>query len=150
MLTRRFLLAAAAASMIAPAATAQDMPFFFVAEDAAMAGYDVVSYFDANAPIQGKSEHAVVWRGAKWQFSTAENREAFERDPRAFAPQFGGYCAYAMAHGSLTGSDPMAWQVVGGRLYMTHSLEVERMWRTDSAEYIRKAEAHWPGILHNK
>lgn len=120
---------------------------FYEADGAALAGYDPVSYFESNTPVRGQPQYAVVWKGVEWHFATDENREAFERDPRAFAPQFGGYCAYAMAKGKLVGTDPMAWQVVDGRLYLTHSPEIEEMWREATVEYIRMAEAHWPVIL---
>ncbi|WP_170516471.1 YHS domain-containing (seleno)protein [Ruegeria atlantica] len=150
MLTRRFLLGAIAAALITPAATAQEIPVFYVTDGTAMSGYDVVSYFNGDAPVHGQPKYAVVWKGAQWHFATAENRDAFERDPRAFAPQFGGYCAYAMAHGSLVSTDPKAWQVVDGRLYLTHSPEIEAMWREAKTEYIRMAEAHWPVILYEQ
>ncbi|MES0824668.1 YHS domain-containing (seleno)protein [Ruegeria sp. SCP11] len=150
MLTRRFLLGAMVASFITPAVKAQEMPVYFATDGAAMAGYDVVSYFDGESPVRGQPEYSVVWKGAEWHFASAENRDAFERDPRSFAPQFGGYCAYAMAQGVLISTDPLAWQVVDGRLYLTHSLEIEEMWREASAEYIRMAEAHWPVILYEQ
>lgn len=123
---------------------------FYEADGAALAGYDPVSYFESNTPVRGQPQYAVVWKGVEWHFATDENREAFERDPRAFAPQFGGYCAYAMAKGKLVGTDPMAWQVVDGRLYLTHSPEIEEMWREATVEYIRMAEAHWPVILYEQ
>ena len=113
-----------------------------------MAGYDAVSFFNDDAPVLGLPEYAVVWKGAEWHFASAENREAFERDPRAFAPQFGGYCAYAMAHGRLKSTDPSLWDVVDGRLYLTHSPEIEEMWRQDQAKYIDMAEANWPVVLY--
>lgn len=150
MLTRRFLFGAMAAALISPAAMAQEMPVFYEADGAALAGYDPVSYFESNTPVRGQPQYAVVWKGVEWHFATDENREAFERDPRAFAPQFGGYCAYAMAKGKLVGTDPMAWQVVDGRLYLTHSPEIEEMWREATVEYIRMAEAHWPVILYEQ
>ncbi|WP_170383243.1 YHS domain-containing (seleno)protein [Ruegeria atlantica] len=150
MLTRRFLLGALTAVLFAPAVKAQDMPVFYATDGAAVAGYDVVSYFSGNAPVLGRPEYAVVWKGAEWQFASAENRDAFERNPHAFAPQFGGYCAYAMAHGKLKSTEPTLWGVVDGRLYLTHSPEVEEMWREATAEYISMAEMYWPGILYEQ
>ncbi len=150
MLTRRLLLGAVAATLIAPVAQAQDLPVFYVTGGAAIAGYDAVSYFNDGTPVRGQPEYAVMWKGAEWHFASAENREAFERNPRAFAPQFGGYCAYAMAMGSLSSTDPKAWQVVDGRLYLTHSPAIERIWSEDPAEYIRMADAHWPLVLYEE
>ncbi len=113
-----------------------------------MSGYDAVSYFNDGKPLVGLPEYSVVWKGAEWHFATAENRDAFEMNPRAYAPQFGGYCAYAMAQGELVSTDPTLWQVVDGRLYLTHSPEIEDMWTNDRAEYIRKAEENWPVVLY--
>ncbi len=123
---------------------------FYVTDGAAMAGYDAVSYFNDGVPVRGQPEYAVVWKGAEWHFASAENREAFERDPRAFAPQFGGYCAYAMALGELSSTDPTLWDVVDGRLYLTHSPQIDAMWHEDQAEYIRMAEKNWPVVLYEK
>lgn len=147
---RRFLLGAFAAAMIAPAGFAQDLPVYFKTDGAAMAGYDVVSYFHGGTPVHGLPEYSVLWKGAEWHFATAENRDAFEMNPRAYAPQFGGYCAYAMAQGELVSTDPTLWQVIDGRLYLTHSPEIEQMWEEDTAGYIHMAEAHWPVILYEQ
>lgn len=115
-----------------------------------MGGFDPVSYFAGNTPKLGQPEIAVMWKGAEWHFSSHENREQFESNPRAYAPQFGGYCSYAMAYGVLKSTDPKAWQVVEGKLYLTHSAEIEQMWRQDRAEYIQMAEENWPVILYTE
>lgn len=148
MLTRRSLIGALSAAMIAPAALAQDLPVFYKTDGAAIGGYDAVSYFAGGTPVRGLPEYSVMWKGAEWHFATAENRDAFEMNPRAYAPQFGGYCAYAMAQGELVSTDPMLWEVIDGRLYLTHSPAIERMWQRDTATFIQMAEAHWPVVLY--
>ncbi|MCG7519222.1 YHS domain-containing (seleno)protein [Ruegeria sp. Ofav3-42] len=150
MPTRRFILGAIAAAAFLPAAHAQDMPVYFETDGAVMAGYDPVSYFSGGIPVQGLPEYSVIWKGAEWHFASAENRDLFESNPRAYAPQFGGYCAYAMAQGELISTDPMLWDVVDGRLYLTHSPEIERLWNDDRAEYIQMAEEHWPVVLYHQ
>ncbi|NVO54545.1 YHS domain protein [Rhodobacteraceae bacterium B1Z28] len=150
MLTRRSLLGALTAFALAPAASAQDMPVFYATDGAAMAGYDPVSYFEGTVPTQGQPEIAVMWKGVEWYFASQKNRELFESNPRAFAPQFGGYCSYAMAYGVLKSTDPSAWQVVEGRLYLTHSPEVEQIWRQDQVGYIAMAEENWPVVLYHE
>lgn len=127
---------------------AQKRPVFFETASGAMTGFDTVSYFRDGRPVRGKPDIVVMWKGAAWHFVSQENREAFESNPRAFAPRFGGYCAFAMAHGQLSSTDPTAWKIVDGRLYLTHSPEIERVWEANMAEYIRKAEANWPDILY--
>lgn len=149
-MNRRFLLGALTAAVLAPAAFAQDLPVFYKTDGAAMAGYDAVSYFNSGTPVRGLPEYSVVWKGAEWHFASAENRDAFEMNPRAYAPQFGGYCAFAMAQGKLVSTDPNLWQVIDGRLYLTHSPEIEKRWQRDTAGYIRMAEANWPVVLYEK
>ncbi len=150
MLTRRSTLGALCAFFLAPATYAQERPVYYTTEGVALAGYDAVSYFDGSTPIMGMPENSVMWKGARWHFTSQENRELFESNPRAFAPQFGGYCSYAMAMGVLKSSDPRAWKVVDGRLYLTHSIEIEEIWQQDQAEYIEMAEENWPAILYQE
>ena len=145
---RHALIGALSATLLASAVIAQPMPVYFAPEGAAMAGYDPVSYFQGDIPVQGRPEISVTWKGAEWHFASLENRALFEANPRAFAPQFGGYCSYAMAQGLLKGTDPGAWQVVDGRLYLTYSPEIERKWREDQVQYIHQAEGNWPEILY--
>ncbi|CUH50227.1 YHS domain-containing (seleno)protein [Ruegeria atlantica] len=145
---KHFILGAIAAVALLPAAHAQDMPVFYEADGAVMAGYDPVSYFLEETPVRGLPEYSVIWKGAEWHFASAENRDLFESNPRAFSPQFGGYCAYAMAQGILKSTDPMLWDMVEGRLYLTHSPEIEQLWRGDRAEYIHMAEENWPVVLY--
>lgn len=146
MLSRRHILAGFAALTIATAARAED-PIFYANQGAAIGGYDVVSYFSGGAPVPGSPKIAVKWKGAVWHFSNHDNREAFEANPRAYAPQFGGYCAYAVARGYTIGTDPMAWNIVDGKLYLIHSQSIERKWQQDVAGNIAMAEQHWPRVL---
>ncbi|WP_155147298.1 MULTISPECIES: YHS domain-containing (seleno)protein [Alphaproteobacteria] len=148
MLSRRSLIASFAAALFASALHAQDRPVFYADDGLAMAGYDAVSYFDEGVPTRGQPEIAVMWKGAEWHFASQENRERFESNPRAFAPQFGGYCAYAMTYGSLSSTDPNAWKIVEGRLYLTHSPAIERMWDRNLTQNIRMAEEYWPAVLY--
>lgn len=115
----------------------------------AVSGYDAVSYFRIGTPALGKSDFSLMWKGAVWQFTSEENRDRFERNPRAFAPQFGGYCAFAMVQGVLSSTDPQAWQIVDGKLYLTHSEAIERIWKQNVSQNIREAEGHWPQVLYN-
>lgn len=148
MLLRRTFLAGLSALFLSPAARAET-PMFYVDEGMALSGYDVITYFDAAGPQRGQREFAVMWKGAIWLFETNENREAFEANPRAYAPQFGGYCAYAVAQGRLLSSDPRVWRIVDGKLYLTHSPAVERVWAQDVPGHVAMAEANWPAVLYD-
>ena len=113
----------------------------------AIGGYDPVAYFFQGKPVPGSSDYALEYQGATWKFSSPENKLAFEREPEKYAPQYGGYCAYAVAHGSTASIDPEAWTVVGGKLYLNNSKAIQNRWSQDIPGNIDKANANWPGVL---
>ena len=145
MLNRRQFTLAAAAALLAPALPARAQAVF--AEDGlALRGYDPVAYFTEGAPRRGLAEHAYHWQGAEWRFASAENRAAFVADPAAHAPQYGGYCAWAVAEGYLAPIDPNAWSIVDGRLYLNFSARIQRRWERDIPGFIARADANWPNL----
>jgi hypothetical protein len=92
-------------------------------------------------------EFSHQWQGATWRFASAQNRERFAADPRKFAPQYGGYCAYGVANNYAVSVDPAAWRIVDGKLYLNYSKGVQADWNRDIPGYIGKADANWPGAL---
>lgn len=113
----------------------------------AIDGYDPVAYFSEARPVEGKKEHSFEWRGAVWRFASAEHRELFAKSPEKYAPQYGGYCAYAVAKGTTAGIDPAAWTVRGGKLYLNYDAEVQAKWLQDPDGFIAKADANWPKMI---
>jgi len=116
----------------------------------ALRGYDAVAYFREGAAVEGRAEFAHEWNGARWLFKSAEHREEFARAPEAFAPQYGGYCSYAVAHGYTADGDPRAWKIVGGRLYLNYNVEVQRLWEQDIPGFLRRSEENWPRFLKRR
>lgn len=113
----------------------------------AIRGADPVAYFAEGQRRDGREEHSHEWRGATWRFSSEANRAAFAADPERFAPQYGGYCAYAVAKGSTASVDPDAWKIVDGKLYLNYSKSIQKTWEQDIPGYIAKADANWPGLV---
>ena len=62
----------------------------------AMAGYDVVSYFQGG-PKMGDVNFSTEWKNTIWIFSSNENLQAFKASPEKYEPQFGGYCTKAVS-----------------------------------------------------
>ena len=124
-------------------------PEVFAMDGLAIGGTDPVAYFEQNAPVPGVSDFALMWRGATWVFASADSMEAFEMNPDAYAPQFGGYCAYALAQGSLAASVPEAWTIYQHRLYLNYSVAVRQHWQADIPGYLAQASAYWPAILRS-
>ncbi|ETA49270.1 YHS domain-containing (seleno)protein [Ponticoccus alexandrii] len=147
-LSRRSLLlsALAAPSLSLPAAARSRAPEVYAELGVAIDGSDPVAYFDGKGPVMGE-DHGLMWRGATWYFASPRNAARFEADPKAFAPQFGGYCAFAASRGYLAPTIPEAWTLHGGRLYLNASLRARELWLADVEGNIAKGRANWPGIL---
>jgi len=109
----------------------------------ALKGYDAVAYFAVNNAVKGDAKYAYVWNGAKWLFSSEENMNRFKADPEAYAPQFGGYCAYAVSEGYTADGDPEAWKVVEGKLFLNYNREVQKTWERNEAERIENGKKNW-------
>ena len=112
----------------------------------AIHGYDPVAYFKEGRPVEGSAEHEHDWMGATWRFATAENLAAFRADPEAYAPQYGGYCAYGVAQGYTVDIDPEAWRVENGKLYLNYDKDIQAQWLQDIPGFIAKADANWPEL----
>jgi YHS domain-containing protein len=112
----------------------------------AIEGTDPVAYFDEGKPVAGSSEFEHEWMGATWRFASAENRDRFAADPEKYAPQYGGYCAWAVSQGYTAKIDPAAWKIVDGKLYLNYSKDVQTQWSVDVPGNIAKGDANWPKI----
>lgn len=121
MLSRRhFLIIIAGApisGLIATTTVAQAAPVY-ANDGIAVEGSDVVSYFTQGAPLKGLAEFFYIWNGTTWHFANATNRDTFAADPAAYAPQYGGYCAWAVSEGYIAPTVPEAWRIVDGKLYL--------------------------------
>jgi hypothetical protein len=114
----------------------------------AVGGYDPVAYFEAKRPERGLPALSHRWKGAEYRFASPERLAKFRADPEAYAPQFGGYCAWAVSQGYLAKGDPRFWRVVGGKLYLNYDATVQKRWEADIPGLIAKARANWPRVLN--
>ena len=113
----------------------------------AIKGYDPVSYFTDGKAEKGSKKYAYEYNGATWRFSSEENRSRFIENPGKYAPQYGGYCAWAVSEGYTANIDPKAWKIVDGKLYLNYSQKIKARWEENQAENIVKADANWPALL---
>ena len=141
------MLGGLALLLVLPLAIAGKSPVFSTSEGA-IRGYDPVAYFTVGAPTRGSDEFTADWQGATYYFASADNRDKFKADPEAYAPQYGGYCAYAVSYGSTASTVPEAWKIVDGKLYLNYSKSVQKRWEQDVPGFISKADANWPGVLN--
>ncbi|MGL6042829.1 MAG: YHS domain-containing (seleno)protein, partial [Sandaracinobacteroides sp.] len=113
----------------------------------AVSGYDPVAYFTSGKPMQGSKDFIATHAGAEYRFASAANRDAFKANPAKFAPQYGGYCAWAVSQGYTASADPEIWKIVDGKLYLNYNAEVGRKWAKDPAGFIARADGNWPKVL---
>jgi YHS domain-containing protein len=133
-------------SMMVSLAAGKADPVNKNSDGAALKGYDAVAYFTEGKPVKGSPQFQYDWMGAKWLFASAANRDQFAKDPAKYAPQFGGYCAYAVSQGHTANIDPEAWRVVEGRLYLNWSKGVQKKWEADVPGNIKKGNENWPNL----
>ena len=114
----------------------------------AVGGYDPVSFF-SGVPVEGDKVHSYEYMGATWRFSTQGNLELFKTNPEAFAPQYGGYCAWALAEGKLAKGSPKYWRVEDGKLYLNFNERIQRRWESDIEGFIIAGDENWPKILED-
>ena len=113
----------------------------------AVGGYDAVAYFKEGRPVEGKAQFATEYKGATWRFANQDNLNAFKANPTAYAPQYGGYCSWAVAQGYTASGDPQVWKIVNGKLYLNYDRDVQAKWEKDIPGFIAKADKNWPGVL---
>lgn len=130
---------------IATNAAAQT-PINAPADNVAIRGYDPVAYFQDGAAREGSADFRYTWNDVTWHFASTENLESFRADPERYAPQFGGYCAWAASQGYVADVDPNAWTVHEGRLYLNFSSGVRRRFMRGIEGNIRAAERNWPAL----
>ena len=113
----------------------------------AIDGYDPVAYFKDSKAVEGDNDFVYEWNGAKWYFSSAENKQDFIAAPEKYAPQYGGYCAWAVIQGAAVKTDPNAWHIENGKLYLNYDKNVQAQWSQDIPGNIKKADQKWPTLL---
>lgn len=113
----------------------------------AVGGYDPVAYFTMNKAVEGSADHTLSHNGAEWRFSSAENKALFMANPARYAPQYGGYCAYAVSYGGTAKGEPEVWRIVDDKLYLNFSKGVQKRWVKDIPGNIKKGDENWPNVL---
>jgi YHS domain-containing protein len=114
----------------------------------AVGGHDPVAYFKVGRPVPGVAQFSLEHKGATWRFASKENLDAFRANPAAYAPQYGGYCAWAVSQNYTASGDPRYWKIVNGKLYLNYDASVQATWEKDIPGFIAKADRNWPGVLN--
>ena len=125
-------------------------PYATVADGAGrpvmLLGFDPVAYFSHGGPQRGSAAHVVDLPARSYYFASAENRARFAADPARYEPQYGGFCASGAAFAVKLGSDPTAWAIRDGRLFIFGDVIGKTAWQLDPAWNVDHADRLWPAI----
>ncbi len=142
------MIAAVPLAIIAPEAHAEKAPVYTgLFNNLAVEGHDPVAYFKENRPVKGSKDFTTTHDGAEFRFSSQENLDTFLADPEAYAPQYGGYCAWAVSQGYTAKGDADFWRIVDGKLYLNYNRKVQEDWEADIPGFIAAADENWPTVL---
>ena len=112
-------------------------------DEIAIKGYDTVAYFKIGKAVQGNKSFSFQWHGMMWYFLNKEHKDLFAASPGKYAPQYDGYCAWAMTEARKAKTDPEVWKIVNGKLYLNCSREAYKKWSRDIPGNIKKADGNW-------
>ena len=110
-------------------------------------GYDVVAYFN-NEAIEGAKKFVLEFDGVSYKFISKKNLMIFKESPKKYIPQYGGYCAYAVAKkADKVSINPKTFEIINDKLYLfynawgTNTLE---LWRKRNVkDLLEKADNNW-------
>jgi len=116
-------------------------------------GYDVISYF-SNEVHKGNDEYTFTYDNVNFKFSNLENLNLFKSTPDKYIPQYGGWCAYAIAlKNKKVRINPKTFEVRDGKLYLFYDsklINTHKKWLAKKPiTLIRKANDNWANIIVN-
>jgi YHS domain-containing protein len=115
-------------------------------------GYDVVAYFRNEAHV-GNDKYIFTYDNVDFKFSNKENLNLFKSAPKKYIPQYGGWCAYALAlKNKKVGINPKTFEIRGGKLYLFYNsklINTHKKWLGENPKVlIRKADDNWRSLLN--
>jgi len=114
-----------------------------------MHGFDPVAYFTQDEALLGDAQFSTEYKEGTYRFISEANKQLFLKNPSAYVPQYGGYCAYGTAKGKKFDGDPRLFKVVDGKLYFNLNPDVYKKWLMDPPGFIKQADENWREI-HDK
>ncbi len=134
-------------------ATAQQTDYY-VDDGYVVEGYDVTEYFN-NKAIEGNSKYVGTYDGVKFKFYSQANLDRFRQAPAKYVPQYGGYCAYAMATtNKKADSDPETFEIRGGKLFLFYNswgINNKKKWLAENPDALKqKADNNWKKLQFKK
>lgn len=141
------MIAVALIQWSAVAQTAKRAAHFNLENKVAIQGYDPVAYFKQGRAVKGRKEFAGSHQGVVYYFANTADKEAFAKNPSAYEPQYGGWCAYAMgSKGEKIEINPETFKITDGKLFLFYNAYFNntlKSWDKDEASLKKKADTNW-------
>jgi YHS domain-containing protein len=116
-------------------------------------GYDLVAYFE-NKAVEGNKLYTISYDNVNYKFVSQHNMDTFNSNPEKYIPQYGGYCAYAMAkNGKKVGVNPKSFEIRDSKLYLFYNAwgtNTLKLWLKNDVKGLQsKADQYWEAVKHN-
>lgn len=123
----------------------------------AASGFDVTTYFQ-KAPTTGNPAFTAIYEGAIYRFVSPANRDLFKAEPAKYAPQCGGYCAFAVGKmNAKVPVNPSTYKITDGKLYLFFNdlyegkpLNTLELWNGDEKGLLPLTNANWAKMTVQK
>ena len=140
---------ALALTFLSQVALAQDKQAYNIDNsNIALQGYSPVSYLDLGLAQRGLKEYKSEHDKVVYYFTSAEQKQKFDRNPEKYLPQYGGYCAFGVYAGAKFRPDPNKFIVKDGKYFLflyNLELDAQQLWLKENnhAGLMKKAEDNW-------
>lgn len=139
--------------MLSTAAFAQDKQANNIDNsNIALQGYSPVSYLDLGLAQRGTKEYKSEHEGVVYYFTSAEQKTTFDKNPKKYLPQYGGYCAFGIYAGAKFRIDPNKFIVEDGKYYLflnNVELDAKQLWLNENNHkgLVKKANENWESLM---
>ena len=106
-------------------------------------GADLVAYFTDNKYVQGTPQIKSDYEGVTFRFASAAHKALFDKEPKKYLPEFGGYCGNGMVYGIPWGGDADTWKMINGKLYIFGGQASKDGFEVDEARHLQLADKYW-------
>ena len=114
-------------------------------------GYSPVSYLDLGIAQKGLKEFKSVHEKITYYFTSAEQKETFDKNPNKYKPQYGGFCAFGIYAGAKFRPDPNKFIVKDGKYFLflyDLNLDAQQLWlnENDHNKLVNGAANNWKNL----
>jgi YHS domain-containing protein len=118
----------------------------------AIEGYDPVAYFIEGKAVKGIKSISTSVSGVTYYFSKEEYKKMFLKEPSKYAPQYGGWCAFAIgAKGEKVEVNPKTFTIYNGKLYLFYNAYFTNtltQWKKNETNLMKQADRNWSNIIN--